>query len=43
MAETEVFMYGAMAGVMIFLAGILFGARAKRPHGSQASQVGTAA
>lgn len=41
MAETEVFMYAVMTGVMIFLAGILFGTRAKRPHGPQANPVGT--
>ena len=41
MAETEVFMYGVMAGVMIFLAGILFGTRAKRPHGPQVTQTGS--
>jgi hypothetical protein len=42
MAETEIFMYGVMGGVMIFLAGILFGTRARRPHGSQVTQVGAA-
>ena len=41
MAETEVFMYAVTAGIFIFLAGILFGTRARRPHGSQATQVGT--
>jgi hypothetical protein len=41
MAETEMFMYAVTAGIFILLAGILFGTRAKRPHGSQATQTGT--
>jgi hypothetical protein len=41
MAETQVYMYAVMIGVMIFLTGILFGTRARRPHGSQATQAGT--
>jgi hypothetical protein len=40
MAETEMFMYAVTAGVFIFLAGILFGTRAKRPHGHQSIQTG---
>ena len=30
MAETAVYMYGITAGVLIFLAGLLFGTRARR-------------
>lgn len=41
MAETQIFMYAVTAGIFIFLAGILFGTRAKRPHGPQTTQVGT--
>jgi hypothetical protein len=41
MAETEIYMFAVTAGIFIFLAGILFGTRARRPHGSKASQVGT--
>ncbi|MEM2140203.1 MAG: hypothetical protein QXJ74_01325 [Nitrososphaera sp.] len=41
MAETQVYMYAVTIGVMIFLTGILFGTRARRPHGSQATQVGS--
>jgi hypothetical protein len=41
MAETEMYMYAVTIGVMIFLAAILFGTRARRPHGAQATQVGT--
>ena len=38
MAESEVYMYAVTAGILLFLAGILFGTRARRPHGPQATQ-----
>ncbi|HEX9677545.1 hypothetical protein [Nitrososphaera sp.] len=35
----QLFIYATTAGVIIFLACLLFGTRARRPHGPQATQV----